>query len=122
MYFVMKFRNVFLIIALASLLALPAAAQRPKRQTAVKSSDVKVRQASETETGSEKIPDDRITIHELKRKMDRKEAIVVIDARSGNSYIGSAVKIKGSIHITLDELQSRMSELPRNKEIIVYCT
>jgi hypothetical protein len=122
MYFVMKFRNVFVIIALASLLAVPAAAQRPKRQTVGKSSDAKVRQASETENGSEKIPDDRITIHELKRKMDKKEAIVIIDARSGNAYIGSSVKITGSIHITLDELQSRMSELPRDKEIIAYCT
>ncbi|MCI0338480.1 MAG: hypothetical protein L0226_12960 [Acidobacteria bacterium] len=67
-------------------------------------------------------PNDRITIHELKRKMDRKEDIVIIDTRAGNSYIGSTVKIKGAIHITLDELPSRLSELPKKKEIITYCT
>jgi rhodanese-related sulfurtransferase len=81
-----------------------------------------MKQASEAETAAKEIPDDRITIHELKRKMDRKEAMVIIDARAGNAYIGSSVKIKDSIHITLDELQSRMSKLPKNKEIITYCT
>ncbi len=66
--------------------------------------------------------DDRITIKELKQKMDKKESIVIIDARAGNSYIGSSVKIKGAIHITLDELESRMNDLPKDKGIITYCT
>jgi len=29
--------------------------------------------------------------------------------------------IPGSIHIPLDELRARMSELPRDREIIVHC-
>jgi rhodanese-related sulfurtransferase len=29
--------------------------------------------------------------------------------------------IPGSIHIPLDELRSRMSELPRDREIVVHC-
>ena len=66
--------------------------------------------------------EDRITVHELKRKMDRKENILIIDARSGNSYLGSSVKIKGAIHITLNELDAQLSKLPKNKEIIAYCT
>ncbi len=70
----------------------------------------------------ENIPSDRITIHQLKRKMDAKEQIVIIDTRKGSSYVGSTVKIRGAIHITVDELEGRMKELPKNKEIVTYCT
>lgn len=65
---------------------------------------------------------DRISIHDLKRKMDRKEKIVIVDARAGNAYLGSQVRIKGAIHLTLSDLESRMNELPRRAEIIIYCT
>lgn len=70
----------------------------------------------------EKIPQDRITIHELKRKIDKGEKLLIIDARAGSSYIGSTVRIKGALHITLDQLETRMSELPKDQEIITYCT
>ena len=79
-------------------------------------------EAQTPDQSREKVPEDRITVHELKRKLDRKEEIVIIDSRAGNSYLGSSVKIKGSIHITLDELESRMGELPKDKEIVTYCT
>lgn len=76
----------------------------------------------EAHAQEEKVPDDRITIKELKRKMDCREDLVIIDSRAGNALIGSAVRIKGAIHITLDDLAARLSELPKNKEIIIYCT
>jgi len=65
---------------------------------------------------------ERITIEDLKRKMDRKEKILIIDARAGSSWIGSSVRIRGSLHITLDEIDSRMTDLPKDREIIIYCT
>ena len=77
---------------------------------------------AQAQAQEEKVPDDRITIRELKRKMDCREDLVIIDSRAGTSLIGSAVRIKGAIHITLDDLAARLSELPKNKEIIIYCT
>ncbi len=74
------------------------------------------------QNNEEENSDDRISINELKRKLDRKEKIVIIDARDGNSYLGSSVKIKTSIHIIPDQLEARMSELPKNREIVIYCT
>ncbi len=66
--------------------------------------------------------DERITIGDLKRKLDRKEEVIIIDARAGSSWIGSSVRIKGSIHITTDQLDARIDKLPKNKEIVIYCT
>jgi hypothetical protein len=65
---------------------------------------------------------DRITIDQLHRKMQRREKIIIIDARDGNAYIGSTVRIPGAIHLTLREIELRLHEIPRGREIIVYCT
>jgi rhodanese-related sulfurtransferase len=129
-FFVMKNSSLYLTLLFALLIALPAGAQTSRRQPA---KDGKSKQSSmapmaekaeksSAKSSDEKPSDDRITIHELKRKMDRKEEVVIIDTRAGHSYIGSSVKIKGAIHLTLDELQARMGELPKHKEIIPYCT
>lgn len=64
----------------------------------------------------------RITVDELKAKIARNELLTIIDDRSEGSYEASETQIKGSIRMTVDEIQSRLKEVPRNREIITYCT
>ena len=64
----------------------------------------------------------RITKEELKAKMDKNEDLVIVDARAEDSYNLSNQKIKGSIRITLDELEKGIKNPPEGKEIITYCT
>ncbi len=78
--------------------------------------------AAQTQNKEQKSDDKLITIGDLKRKMDRKEAVLIIDARAGSSYLGSSVRLKGAVHITLDELNSKIDSLPKEKEIVIYCT
>jgi hypothetical protein len=63
----------------------------------------------------------RITIQELKEKMDRGEQIVILDVRTGNDYASSKLKINGAVRIPVDQLKDRYQELPANREIIAYC-
>lgn len=65
---------------------------------------------------------DRITIDELQQKMERRERILIIDARAGNSLLGSQVQIRGAVHFKMSDLENGTAELPRNREIIIYCT
>ena len=44
---------------------------------------------------------------------------VVLDVRPQPEYAGG--HLPGAIHIPLDELEQRLAELPRNKEIVAYC-
>ena len=102
----------FAVLIAAVLFALPACAQQvgaENRQAAVQDED-------------ENVPSDRITIRQLKRMMDAKEDVVIIDTRDGSAYVGSTVKIKGAIHITFNELEAKMKDLPKNKLIVTYCT
>ena len=64
----------------------------------------------------------RITVQELKAKMDRGENILIIDARTGNEYEGSRIKIKGAVRISIVKIEEMAAKLPRDKEIVTYCT
>lgn len=80
------------------------------------------KQGAAAQDEDENVPAGRITIRQLKRMMDAKEEVVIIDNRKGGAYVGSTVKIKGAIHITVDELEAKMKDLPKNKLIVTYCT
>ena len=64
----------------------------------------------------------RITVDELKDKLAKNAPVFIIDSRSQGSYDGSEIKIKGAVRIPADEIESRLSEIPRDREIVVYCT
>ena len=64
----------------------------------------------------------RITVQELKAKIDKGEDIVIIDVRAGREYTDSKIKMKGAIRISMVQMENRINELPRDKEIITYCT
>lgn len=63
----------------------------------------------------------RITIDDLKDKINKGEKIVILDVRSGEDYSASPSKITGAVRIPLDQLKDRHKELPMDKEIIAYC-
>ncbi|PSH03280.1 MAG: ArsR family transcriptional regulator [Acidobacteria bacterium] len=60
-------------------------------------------------------PIDRETL--LERLQQRKA--ILIDVRPANEY--AAAHIPGALQIPLEQLKKRLSELPRNKEIVAYC-
>ena len=91
-------RRIFLALLLACA-ALPAAARA--RQTAVQ---------------EQQAPADRVTVEEFKRLRDAGK-VYVLDVR-----YQVETKIKGAAHVPLDQLESRLSELPRDREIVTYCS
>lgn len=111
----MRYQRLTFLFAIALTLAVPAAAQTSKRATS------KPKPAVAPEKAEENAPADRITIEQLKRKLDAKEKVVIIDTRQGGAWIGTTVKIKSARHITLDDLEAQMKTLPKNREIVAYC-
>jgi adenylyltransferase/sulfurtransferase len=60
-----------------------------------------------------------ISVRELKRKMDKGEALTLIDVREPDEY--EIAKIPGSRLIPLGELQQRVADLPRSGALIFQC-
>ena len=61
----------------------------------------------------------RVTTVELRDMLDKGTAVVV-DTRDTASY--KATHIKGSINIPVNDVASRLGELPRDKMIVAYCS
>ncbi len=64
----------------------------------------------------------RISIEQLKAKMDAGENIVIIDMRTDRDYQESSEKIKGAVRIAVVQLEDSSRALLKGKEIITYCS
>ncbi|MDQ8203329.1 molybdopterin-synthase adenylyltransferase MoeB [Pelagicoccus sp. SDUM812003] len=74
-------------------------------------------ESSNTSSNMNEIPIE-IDVIETKKKLARGSAILV-DVRE--AYERNICTIDGSLHIPMNEIPSRLSELPRDKEILVHC-
>ena len=64
----------------------------------------------------------RITPEELKRKLDAGEDLVVVDLRSSVEFEAEGDKLPGALKMSPDEIEKRHQEIPRERDIILYCT
>jgi len=64
----------------------------------------------------------RITPEELKRKLDAGEDMVVVDLRHSVEFESDDAKVPGAIHLDPEEIEQRHVEIPRDRDIVLYCT
>ena len=60
----------------------------------------------------------RISVDELILMLAKKKPVLIIDVRAPDTF---TEVIKGAIQIPFDQVEARMKEIPRNKEIVTYC-
>ncbi len=60
-----------------------------------------------------------ISSDELREKLERKEDLLLLDVRTPREYDDCA--IKGAQLLPVQELSFRVGELPKDREIVVYC-
>jgi len=66
----------------------------------------------------------RVHVEELAQKLSSEDAarILIVDARSHGYYDPGATRIKGSIRIEPNNLDQELKNLPKDKDIYLYCT
>lgn len=64
----------------------------------------------------------RITADELKEKLDAGEQITIVDLRHSMDFEAEPEVIPGAMHIEAKELEEKSDRLPRNGEVVLYCT
>lgn len=64
----------------------------------------------------------RITVEELRGKLDAGENLIILDMRSSAELELNPSIIIGAIHLGMDEVAKRHHEFPRDRDIIVYCS
>jgi membrane protein DedA with SNARE-associated domain len=64
----------------------------------------------------------RITPEELMRKIEAGEEVVVVDLRQSLSFEADPETIPGAWHVDPKELEERHAEIPRGRDVVLYCT
>jgi rhodanese-related sulfurtransferase len=64
----------------------------------------------------------RITIDELRRRMDAGEDFTFIDTRNPQAWAQSDVMLPEAIRVPADKFDEGLYEIPKNKPIVAYCT
>ena len=64
----------------------------------------------------------RITVDDLKIALDQGERPFVIDLRHPLEFITNPRTVSTAVRISPDELPSRHAEIPRDREVVLYCT
>jgi membrane protein DedA with SNARE-associated domain len=64
----------------------------------------------------------RITPDELLRKLDGGEDVMIVDLRSALDVETEGSKLPGALLMAPEELEQRHREIPRDRDIILYCT
>jgi hypothetical protein len=64
----------------------------------------------------------RITAEELKQKLDAGENVVIVDLRHSVDFEADPHTIPGAFRMDAKELEEKDDRLPRDREVILYCT
>jgi len=64
----------------------------------------------------------RISVEELRRLMDEGKSPIVLDVRSGPALLADPRRVPGAEMFDVSEVDQKVATLPRDREIILYCT
>ena len=63
----------------------------------------------------------KITVAELRHRLDAGEDMVILDLRSNAALTEDPTVIQGAIHLSLEDFDKRQIEIPRDRDVVVYC-
>jgi rhodanese-related sulfurtransferase len=64
----------------------------------------------------------RVTVDEVKQRVDRGEQFAFIDTRNPKAWAEAETKLPGAIRVPADSVAEHIDEIPRDRVIITYCT
>ena len=64
----------------------------------------------------------RISVEELKRKLDDGEQLAIVDLRHSMDFEADPETIPGAFRMDSKELQNKSDGLPQDREVVLYCT
>jgi membrane protein DedA with SNARE-associated domain/rhodanese-related sulfurtransferase len=66
--------------------------------------------------------DARLEPQELKRQLDAGEPVFIVDLRHPLELLPDPFMLPGALHFSPDSLAARVHEIPRDRDVVLYCT
>ena len=64
----------------------------------------------------------RITVDELKRRMDAGEDFTLIDTRNPQAWAEADTQMPEAIRVPVDQLEANLPRIPEDRPVVAYCT
>ena len=64
----------------------------------------------------------RITVDEVKERLDRGEQFTFVDSRNPKAWAEAESKLPNAIRVPAEELEQHLDEIPKDRAVITYCT
>lgn len=64
----------------------------------------------------------RLEPEELKRQLDAGEPVFIVDLRHPLELLPDPYTLPGALHLSPDALAQRIHEIPRDRDVVLYCT
>jgi rhodanese-related sulfurtransferase len=64
----------------------------------------------------------RISVDELKKRMEAGEDFTIIDVRNPQAWAESDTMIPEAIRVPLEDLEKNLARIPKNRPVVAYCT
>ena len=64
----------------------------------------------------------RVTVDEVKERMDRGEQFTFVDTRNAKAWAEATTKLPGAIRVPADEVEQNLGAIPHDRTVITYCT
>lgn len=64
----------------------------------------------------------RVEPEELKRQLDAGESVFIVDLRHPLELLPDPFTLPGAVHFSPDALAARHTEIPRDRDVVLYCT
>ncbi len=64
----------------------------------------------------------RVTVDEVKERMDRGEKFTFLDTRNPKAWGEAETKLPSALRMPADEVEQHLDEIPRDRAVIAYCT
>ena len=64
----------------------------------------------------------RVTIDEIRERLDRGEEFTFVDARNSQAWSEAQTKLPGAIRVPAEEVEQHLEKLSHERTVITYCT
>ena len=64
----------------------------------------------------------RVTVDEVKQRLDRGESFTFIDTRNPKAWAEAPTKLPKAIRVPAEEVEQHLNEIPHDRTVITYCT
>ena len=64
----------------------------------------------------------RISVKQLKERMDAGKKFTIIDVRNPQAWGEADTTLPGAIRINADRLEESLPNIPKDKPVVAYCT